>query len=342
MARRPTLAGEAQRDLTYDSHAIDPNVSPRNYFRMMRVRVAEIEDETCALSARPLLLGATNLVGERIREAASLADTMRLSARTFNLLHGGSYNRIEQHEDRILYRIDDAEFPFTFNDGPLMRATVMEGVVIFVHNLLSMWAGCDLTPYLRAVHSRRSRRGPDGMLGYWSVPVRLGAPAYMLEYAGTAANLAPIIPAQIPTSIDVYDRILANIANPDGAIKGEAADIVSRVRSRLETGLDDQSEVSRALGMSVASLRRRLAENGHDFRHLRAEMLNRRARRLLQAGRPPEVVADVLGFADGRSFARAFKQWNGITPAQFAADIVSENVLSLCASASSTRRRSSS
>lgn len=334
------MAQDTRHKPAQDIHAIDPNASPREYFNMMRARLAEIEDEACALSTRPLLLGATNLVGERIRDAASLGDAMRLSARTYNLLHGGSYNRIERHAGRILYRIDDDDFPFAFDDGPLTRATVMEGVVIFVHTLLSIWAGCDLTPHLRAVHSRRSRRGGDGMLGYWSVPVRMGAPAYMLEYVGAAADLAPVAPAPAPTSIDVYDRILANV-DRNGAVARGPGDIVSRVRSQLDSGLDGQGDVARALGMSVASLRRRLAEDGHDFRHLRAEMLNGRAHRLLEAGRPPDAVADLLGFTDGRSFARAFKQWNGITPTRFAADTVSENVLSDCASASSTRRLSS-
>lgn len=331
------MARNRHRDPVDCGNAIDPDLSPFEYFTMMRVRLAEIEDETCALSARPLLLGATNLVGERIRDAANLADAMRLSAQTYNLLHGGSYNRIERHGDRILYRIDDAEFPFIFDDGPLTRAMVMEGVMIFVHTLLSMWAGCDLTPQLRAVHSRREQRGADGMLGYWSVLVRLGAPAYMLEYAGSAAELVPLAPAQTLNSIDVYDRILAEFVGPARSPANERADLVSRVRSKLEAGMDDQAKIARALGMSVASLRRRLSADGLSFRALRAETLDRRARRLLEAGRPPEVVADLLGFSDVRSFSRAFKQWTGTTPARYAAEAVSENVLRDCASASSTR-----
>lgn len=329
------MAHGAQHKLSQDGRAIDANASPGEYFKVMRARLAEIEDEACALSTRPLLLGATSLVGERIRDAASLVDAMRLSARTYNLLHGGSYNRIERHGGRILYRIDDAGFPFAFDDCSSMRATVMEGVVIFVHTLLSIWAGRDLTPHLRAVHSRRAHRGGDDMLSYWKVPIRMGAPAYILEYAGAVAGLAPVAPVPTPTPIDVYDRILANI-DLRCAVVGGSGDIVSRVRSQLNTGLDNQGGVARALGMSVASLRRRLAEEGHDFRHLRAEMLNGRAQRLLEVGRTPDAVADLLGFADDRSFSRAFKQWNGITPTRFTASAVSENVLPDCASASST------
>ena len=39
---------------------------------------------------------------------------------------------------------------------------------------------------------------------------------------------------------------------------------------------------------------------------------------LLAARRHPADVAEQLGFADGRSFARAFKMWNGTTPARYA------------------------
>ena len=337
--RSPTVHNTHQK-LAQDDHAIDVNASPREYFTMMRARLAEVEDEACALSTRPLLLGATNLVSDRIRDAASLGDAMRLSAQTYNLLHGGHYNRIVRQGDRILYRIDDSDFPFAFNEAPLARATVMEGVVIFLHTWLSIWAGRDLTSYLRAVHSRRSQRGGDSMLNYWAAPVRLGAKAYILEYTEAADNLVPVVPAPTPTLIGVYDRILANV-DQSGAIMVGPGDVVSRVRSHLQTGLNRQSDVARALGMSVASLRRRLAEDGHDFRHIRSEILNGRAHRLLENGQPPDAVADLLGFADSRSFARAFKQWNGITPARFAANTLSEYVLSDCASASSTRQSSS-
>jgi AraC-like DNA-binding protein len=60
-----------------------------------------------------------------------------------------------------------------------------------------------------------------------------------------------------------------------------------------------------------------LQGSGHGFRELRAEALNDQARALLDGRCALLDVAEALGFADGRSFARAFKSWNGITPSSY-------------------------
>jgi AraC-like DNA-binding protein len=301
-------------------------MSPLDYFRALRRLLAETEDETCALSQRPLARGATDFVGETLLGAADLEEAMRRSARGYNLLHGGSFNRVERHGDRIVYRIDDALFPFAPGmDAPDVRATAMEGVVLFVHAMLSQAAGRDLTPFLRAVHSRRDRATPrPGLLGCWPVPVRRGAVAHMLEYAAEAGRLPVDRDAGEFNSMQVYDRIVERLAPGGGS---PATDLADRVRAAIDGGAADQPRIARSVGMSVPTLRRRLAAHGADFRALRAQALNDRARRLLAGGRRPGDVADALGFADARSFSRAFKAWNGVTPARYAAQM-SEIVLS--------------
>ncbi|RYD83937.1 MAG: helix-turn-helix domain-containing protein, partial [Sphingomonadales bacterium] len=72
-----------------------------------------------------------------------------------------------------------------------------------------------------------------------------------------------------------------------------------------------------AIGMSVASLRRRLAEEGLQFREVRAALLNSIAQSALKDGAAIGDVAESLGFSDGRSFARAFRQWNGVAPGDY-------------------------
>ncbi|HEX7478127.1 MAG TPA: helix-turn-helix transcriptional regulator [Polyangiales bacterium] len=75
---------------------------------------------------------------------------------------------------------------------------------------------------------------------------------------------------------------------------------------------------ARELGLSVRSLRRRLAEEGVCYRELAQNILEERSRQLL---RDPEVsvqqAAHELGFADASAFHRAFKRWIGVTPSEF-------------------------
>src|SRR5262249_52170057 len=98
--------------------------------------------------------------------------------------------------------------------------------------------------------------------------------------------------------------------------------------ARLTEAFDDndysQASVARRLGLSVATLRRRLKEEGHPgFRALRERAQNEAAKLLLAQRRHPREVAEELGFGDLRSFARAFKRLNGTTPAAYALTISS-------------------
>lgn len=80
----------------------------------------------------------------------------------------------------------------------------------------------------------------------------------------------------------------------------------------------DMRRAARELGLSVRSLRRRLAEEGVCYRELAQNILEERSRQLL---RDPEVsvqqAAHELGFADASAFHRAFKRWIGVTPSEF-------------------------
>jgi AraC-like DNA-binding protein len=76
--------------------------------------------------------------------------------------------------------------------------------------------------------------------------------------------------------------------------------------------------VARDLGMSVRSLRRKLAEEGVSYRAVVQETLEAAAIQALQTpGRSVQEAAVATGFSDSTAFHRAFKQWTGVTPTQF-------------------------
>ena len=76
--------------------------------------------------------------------------------------------------------------------------------------------------------------------------------------------------------------------------------------------------VSRELGLSVRSLRRRLLEEGTSYRELTQTLQYESACSML---RNPELtlqaIAHALGFADCSTFHRAFMRWSGSTPGAY-------------------------
>lgn len=80
----------------------------------------------------------------------------------------------------------------------------------------------------------------------------------------------------------------------------------------------DMTTVARALGMSVRSLRRRLADEAQTFNAIATEALTVVAKHLLQDDRRTiQETAYELGFSDTSTFHRAFKRWTGATPSAY-------------------------
>lgn len=286
-------------------------------FRALQRIAIDAGDETFRLSKRPLALGATDFVGETLRDGPCLGEAMRRIARGYNLLHGGQFNHVDQCPRFLTYRISDKGFPFALDPGDDTAIATMENVLIMLHAMLSIAAGQDLRSMLRLVRTRRRRTVHEtSTLRFWGAPVRYGAPAYSLVYAADAASL-PVRKGVSVTATAVYDWIIRAAETHEAG--GAADDLVRRVQAAIVSGDHDQEQIARKLGLSVATLRRRLAQQRQSFRTLRAETLLRRARTMLADGHSVEAVAEALGFADARSFRRAFKEWTGDTPSAFLA-----------------------
>ncbi len=72
------------------------------------------------------------------------------------------------------------------------------------------------------------------------------------------------------------------------------------------------------LGIHERTLYRRLQQEGTSFRQELERMRYTVSQQLLSGTTAPLVqIATSLGYADGSAFCRAFKQWSGITPAQW-------------------------
>ncbi|MCB1666778.1 MAG: AraC family transcriptional regulator [Porticoccaceae bacterium] len=80
----------------------------------------------------------------------------------------------------------------------------------------------------------------------------------------------------------------------------------------------DFDEVATLLNMSPQTLRRKLKQEGTSFQRIK-DMIRRdlAIEKLYVQGLTVTQVAGLLGFAEPRSFTRAFKQWTGVSPSQY-------------------------
>jgi len=297
--------------------ADDTVIRLSDYFRICEQMALQGGDESCHVSLRPLMVGTSELVQARLRGCTSMPDVMEVLANSYNIIHGHRYNQVQRRGAMISYVIDDAHFPYAFDPDDAFVILSLECLLVYVHVLLLSLAPVAVALPLKAIRTRGHASARRGHLAFLGVPLRAGTATFGLDY-DTALEAIPVTPAASPVLsartiyggvADMLDQIQpARLATPD---------IVRRVEREIAGGRYDQAEVATALGMSVASLRRRLGEGGVAFRDVRATMLNSIARTALGNGLAVSDIAEMLGFSDGRSFARAFRQWNGMAPGDY-------------------------
>ena len=95
-----------------------------------------------------------------------------------------------------------------------------------------------------------------------------------------------------------------------------SAEVQRLVRAHPSWG---KERIAEQLHLSGRHLNRRLAEEGLSFKTLRESVLQAMACQALRSDQRVAEIAEQLGFSDENAFIRAFRRWQGITPARYRA-----------------------
>ncbi len=292
-------------------------ISLADYYRLQNRLAILFGDETVHMSSRQLLPGSMDFVLQHVGDCGNLHEVMGVIARTYNMLHGGQFNNVVKRQNAVDYIIDDREFPYSGAQSTEHILFSGECILIFLHCMLMVVSPAAKDAVAGISVRRRAPSGDCAHLGYWNVPIRFGADVYRLTFDRDTSFLPITMPRpDALTSNAVYQKIVDMV----DARAGRAGPIsnANLVRDALSRGVVEQADVAAQMNVSVATLRRRLSEEGAGFRELRREVLNDTAQRMLLDGASVADVSDALGFSEFRAFSRAFKDWNGVTPKAFA------------------------
>ena len=189
--------------------------------------------------------------------------------------------------------------------------------------------GLDLLAFERLVTTRErrgewtARTGPQAIVhsGGLAVAAILGA----IQLTGSGYQLA---------AFDKPAPALAWLARPEfeqayldlrASLLG-LPDIVRRVRAAIDASeLRSTRAIARALGLSVRSLQRHLADAGTSLRVERTRQLIQRAERLLEGtDLDMDAIAAMLGLGSAARLMSLFRSVHGMTPGTFRAERLGE------------------
>ena len=165
--------------------------------------------------------------------------------------------------------------------------------------------------------------------GLWLAHAPLADPARYAELAGCAVQFSStgnrlgfsvdqLALPQIQANSALRDH-LRQLADQTLAEVGHhslCAQVEKLIREQPRWG---KERIAEHLQLSGRHLHRRLAEEGLTFRSLRDSVLQTLACDLLAREGRLADIAEQLGFSDEGAFTRAFRRWQGVTPASYRA-----------------------
>nr|WP_315381247.1 AraC family transcriptional regulator [uncultured Sphingomonas sp.] len=213
---------------------------------------------------------------------------------------------VTQEQDRCVVTIDwlHAAGPEPEVSVDLTFATLME--------LARRGIGRRVMP--RAVELSRPMASHREYERYFGVPVRFDRPRNALTF--DIADMDTPFPGHNAAMIELLTPALTSeLQNLDRPVT-ISEQVVTALKARLPSGRPDISDIARQLGMSERTLQRRITDEGTSFKELLVEARQATCRHLLaDIAVQIDEVAYLLGYQDTRSFYRAFKDWEGVTPA---------------------------
>ncbi len=172
---------------------------------------------------------------------------------------------------------------------------------------------------LRFVHERPSYAAEYNR---FETKIVFGAP-YNTIVLPKARLSAPMLRATPPlgsaNALELHARHLIEKISRGHGLTGRVRE---EVALHLSTGVVSMNWIAEHLSMSVATLRRRLGEEGTTYAEVVDDIRKHLADRYLKEGMlTVSEIAFLLGFANVTAFHRAFKRWRGVPPAAYRAQL---------------------
>jgi AraC-like DNA-binding protein len=167
----------------------------------------------------------------------------------------------------------------------------------------------------KSVELKRGAEATGVHEAYFKCPVKFRARRNMLVLH--AADLDRPFVTYNAELLEMLDPQLVKALEERRAQRSISEQVKWILKRLLAGARPDIAAVARELGLSDRTLQRRIVDDGSTFRQLLLEARQELAREYLN--RPEIDVAEVaylLGYEDANSFYRAFRTWEGTTPAQ--------------------------
>ena len=261
-----------------------------------------------------LPLSVTGVVGQICANAPTINEALKAQLR---------FNRLLDPKLRAHHRVIDARHRLEFSydlPNPCIYE-ILEMLVTTTVRFARVLTDAPTTGPHRVAFAFRRRHSAHEYTNRIEGPVTFEAGWTGIEFPAEYLQL-PLPSAQPDAQRYLARHAEALLESRSGDDNPAETSLLDRVQRHIETALADgtptAAQVASRIGMSARTLQRRL--EAQDTTLMALIETTRRQRALLLLNRPhltAQEVAFMLGYADARSFHRAFKRWTGQSPGEF-------------------------
>lgn len=316
-AHRAAALREAQIDAALLSRD-DARVPAAAFARLWMAIARLIDDEFFGLDTRRMKVGAFAMLCHALVGQATLGRTpagaptldraLRMALRGFNLFFDDIAATLRVAGGQATVSIANRIQP------PQARLFAEETLLVMLHGLVCWLAGRRV-PLSRLDWAHPRPAHADEYRRMFSPLLHFDAPATAMSFDARALQAAVQVDAAALKSFlrDAPQSVfLKQVAASGWSERVRRQCRESLARAEPAPTLDS---LAATLGLSPATLRRRLADEGATWQQLKDAVRRELALQLLAEGRlTVDEIASRLGFEDASTFYRAFRKWTGVAP----------------------------
>lgn len=296
-------------------HANEPAYLPSvTFLNLCLEHMRNAEDESYGAAATPAPRGTFGLLMAAASQADAFAGALQRFADAAKILRPDLSIKFQRTRERLQLTII-AQPPRTAH-----KEFMTEIFAVTTQCAFRWLTGARLRP----LHVRICEPMPAferSVLSVFCCPTPPQGEGVSICYAPQDAGI-PILPVKYQHwaahELGEFMRLLEEAAQEiNSARPSPNAMIVARVANLIAEGVHNEYAAAAKLGMSTASLRRRMSEFGCTFRSVLADYQRNAAASLLATDKSLDDIAAELGFSDTRSLRRACQRWFGMTPTEY-------------------------
>jgi AraC-like DNA-binding protein len=307
-ARRARALGVRVDDLGVDASAEDVTVTC--------TRAREIGDAIAERANDPLFgfhaatempRGAYGLIEYVVRNTPTVRALIHQLVRFSRLINAQIVARFDDRTGRLEQRIE--------GEPELLGA--QGNVFSLVHQTQVVRDACRERVAVKCVYFAHAKRGDDARIREYFSAREI---VYASGFNGVDLDddvLATLLVAPDATLFRVLETRAAELAAKLSK-KDDLENVRVAIARELETGEPTAKRVAAIVGTSERTLHRRIGEHGTTFGKVVDRMRHDLAlAHLADGARSVSEIALLLGYSDGRAFARAFRRWTKTTPLEW-------------------------